>query len=94
MLVYEILDVAYRGYIDSAPFVSWEVRRPDCPCVSSAGWWTSVAKEGFTIYMRGKPVYFDLPADLIERMLDFVLHVLSHLAQLIEGAGTEPALPR
>ncbi len=42
--------------------------------------------------MRARPVYFELPDDLLERMLDFVLHVLSHLAQLLEGAGTNPAL--
>jgi hypothetical protein len=52
------------------------------------------AKEGLTIYMRGRPVYFDLPDDLPERMLDYVLHVFGTLALLVMPPGSTPASAR
>jgi hypothetical protein len=40
--------------------------------------------------MRGQPVDFALPEDLLERLLDYVIHVLPILALLVAGPGTTP----
>jgi hypothetical protein len=50
--------------------------------------WAVAAKEGLVIYMRGEPVGFTLPRDLVERMVDFVNHVLPVLALLVSTPGT------
>ncbi len=39
------------------------------------------------IYMRGEPIYVILPSDLVERMLDYVTHVLAALALLVKSPG-------
>jgi hypothetical protein len=51
--------------------------------------WTVAATEGLVICMRGNPVYFHLPDDLVERMMDYVLHVQASLALLVDP-GTVP----
>jgi hypothetical protein len=38
--------------------------------------------------MRGQPVHFSLPQDLLERLLDYVIHVLPILALLVNSPGT------
>ncbi len=49
--------------------------------------WTAAAKEGMVIYLRGTPVHMSLPPDLVERMLDYVIHVLATLALLFNYPG-------
>jgi hypothetical protein len=54
--------------------------------------WSLAAKEGLMIYNRGAPLSHNLPDDLLERMLDFVNHVLATLALLFETPGRKEKL--
>jgi hypothetical protein len=49
--------------------------------------WSIAAKEGLVIYFRGTPVFSGPPPDLLERMVDYVLHALAALAQLVMRSG-------
>jgi hypothetical protein len=39
------------------------------------------------IYMRGEPVYMALPDDLVDRLLDYTIHVLGILSRLVKSPG-------
>jgi hypothetical protein len=44
------------------------------------------------IHMRGEPISMTVPADLQERILDYVIHVLGTLAQVFSTPGMTPKL--
>lgn len=58
-------------------------------CQCPAEKWAVAAKEGLVIYMRGEPMALNLPPDLLERMMDYVIHVLVTLALLVESPGED-----
>jgi hypothetical protein len=41
------------------------------------------------IYLRGEPVYMAIPYDLVDRMLDFVIHSLAALSRLFKKPGKD-----
>jgi hypothetical protein len=49
--------------------------------------WRIAAREGLVIYLRGDPEYLTLPQDLLDRMLDYVMHVLPTLDMLLKKPG-------
>jgi hypothetical protein len=65
----------------------------DYACLLYADVWTAGAKEGLTLYLRDRPVYFAPPQDLPERMIDYVLHVLGVLSLLVMAPGTTIVCP-
>jgi hypothetical protein len=55
--------------------------------------WTEATKEARSLYMRGEEVSMIIPVDFVERVLDYILHVLKTLKQLYEDPGTSPSPP-
>jgi hypothetical protein len=55
--------------------------------------WAAAAKEGFMIYWRGEPMCTGFPDDLVDRMLEYIMHTSAALSLLVMSPGKNHKSP-